>query len=164
MYFDRFDNGAVVLVFESDAIRARHDELCAAGASWDFPHYNSHITIGHAGEEASLLYLGDPCVDAPWIFGPERMEINGSDILPRLEEFGLRIDSVATFRARAGAVLLARFDADWNGMDELVLWDPVFETSGLFRIAGEVEPLNAHVEGLAEHVGGLALELGLHDI
>lgn len=145
MHFDRFDNGAVVLVFESDAIRARHDEFRAAGASWDFPRYNSHITIGRAREQANLLFLGDPYVDAPWVFGPERMEVNGSEFHPRLEEFCLRIDGVSTFRARAGEALLARFEADWNGADEFVLWDPTFETSGPFHIAGEVETLNAHV-------------------
>lgn len=154
MYFDRFDNGSVVLVFESNAIRARHDEFCAAGASWDFPHYNSHITIGRAGDLASTLFLGDPYIDAPWVFGPERMKPIGMDPHPRLEEFGLRIDGVATFRARAGETLLAHFEAEWNGADDLVLWDPVFETSGPFRIASEVELLNAHVEIIADHVGG----------
>lgn len=152
MYFDRFDNGAVVLVFENDAIRARHDEFRAAGASWDFPHYNSHITIGRAGEAASPLFLGDPYVDAPWTFGPERMKVNGSHIHPQLEEFGLHIDGVSTFRARAGEALLARFEADWNGTDEFVLWDPTFEMSGPFQIAGEVETLNAHVAMIEAHL------------
>lgn len=37
--------GAIVLLFWSGTLAWRHDEMVQAGASWDFPEYQPHITI-----------------------------------------------------------------------------------------------------------------------
>jgi cation transport regulator ChaB len=39
------DEGAVVLLFTSDALTYRHNQILGAGASWDFQGYQPHITI-----------------------------------------------------------------------------------------------------------------------
>jgi hypothetical protein len=67
--FERF-GPCIVLVFQSPEIDARWADLIAAGASWDFPEYNSHVTIGY--DRAGTLDL--PPVDAAphhFSFGPE---------------------------------------------------------------------------------------------
>lgn len=44
---ERFEDGSiVVLKIECPEIEARHAELRGAGASWDYPVYNPHITLG----------------------------------------------------------------------------------------------------------------------
>lgn len=44
--FERFGD-CIVLVFQSEEIHERHRAFRLAGASWDFPIYNSHVTIGY---------------------------------------------------------------------------------------------------------------------
>lgn len=62
-------NGAVVLRFSSIALERRWAALLAAGASWDFPEYQPHVTLTYSlgeGEAAGLEpYSG------PLVFGPE---------------------------------------------------------------------------------------------
>lgn len=41
---------ARVLVFGSDSLRWRHEDMRRAGASWDHPDYNPHITISYSDD------------------------------------------------------------------------------------------------------------------
>jgi phage-related protein (TIGR01555 family) len=41
------DKDCVVLLFNSDALRWRHDHFKEIGASWDWPEYQPHITISY---------------------------------------------------------------------------------------------------------------------
>lgn len=42
---EQFDGGAVVLLFNSSELSWRHHAIREAGASWDYPDYQPHITI-----------------------------------------------------------------------------------------------------------------------
>jgi hypothetical protein len=61
--------GAVVLMFASSALAWRFHEICEAGASWDFPEYQPHVTITYDGTGVDLArvepYRGE------LRFGPE---------------------------------------------------------------------------------------------
>lgn len=46
---------AVVLKVNSNYLQKRHAEMKAAGASWDFPQYQPHITLGLAEEQRTDL-------------------------------------------------------------------------------------------------------------
>jgi hypothetical protein len=48
------EKGAVVLKFESEALQKRWKRFCKAGASWDFPEYQPHVTITYAGGNLDL--------------------------------------------------------------------------------------------------------------
>lgn len=48
------DKGAVVLCFSSHHLSDRWQFFCDAGASWDFPSYQPHLTITYNGAELSL--------------------------------------------------------------------------------------------------------------
>lgn len=74
MRFDRFGDN-IVLVFESAEIQARHAELRAAGASHDFPQYNSHITIGLDVSGSLWMLPDDPYLSGPLTFGPEERKV-----------------------------------------------------------------------------------------
>lgn len=72
---EQFDGGAVVLLFASNMLKYRHDEMLSEGASWDHPDYQPHITISYDGAPADLgkvePYQGEI------ILGPERFkEVN----------------------------------------------------------------------------------------
>lgn len=41
---------AIVLMFASSELAWRHDGICAAGASWDWPSFQPHITITYDGD------------------------------------------------------------------------------------------------------------------
>lgn len=78
------DKGAVVLMFDSPALKARWQEFNDAGASWDYESYMPHVTISYdAGDYLDIgavtAYLG------PLEFGPERYEPvrEGSFVPPR---------------------------------------------------------------------------------
>lgn len=43
----KFDGGAVVLEVESRALSDRWAQFVMAGASWDYPDYRPHITLGY---------------------------------------------------------------------------------------------------------------------
>lgn len=51
---EKFDGGAVVLLFASNMLKWRHDEMIDKGASWDHPEYQPHITISYDGAPDDL--------------------------------------------------------------------------------------------------------------
>ncbi|MFP5078298.1 anti-CBASS protein Acb1 family protein [Rhizobium sp. YIM 134829] len=69
---ERFDGGAVVLLFKAAELDWRHADIIRAGASWDHPEYQSHITISYDGDPADLSgiepYRGEI------VLGPEIFE------------------------------------------------------------------------------------------
>ncbi len=48
------DEGAVVLRFESAALHDRWQQFCDAGASWDYPSFQPHVTITYEGGDVDL--------------------------------------------------------------------------------------------------------------
>ncbi len=42
---ERFDGGAVVLLFNASMLSWRHESIKEAGATWDHPDYQPHITL-----------------------------------------------------------------------------------------------------------------------
>lgn len=68
---EKFDGGAQVLLFNSNHVRWRHEEMVSLGASSDYPDYQPHITISYVDHPdlASVeAYLG------PIELGPEIFE------------------------------------------------------------------------------------------
>ena len=59
---------ATVLLFSSNMLRWRHDEMVDMGASWDHPDYQPHVTISYG-------FKGDLAAVEPYqgelVFGPE---------------------------------------------------------------------------------------------
>ena len=64
------DAGAVVLLFQSNDLRWRHDAIREAGASWDYDEYQPHVTITYAKPEGLDLSKVEPFTGA-LVFGPE---------------------------------------------------------------------------------------------
>lgn len=67
------DKGAVVLKFESPVLQSRWATFRKAGASWDYPSYQPHVTLTYKSDPATLWtpYHG------PIILGPEMFsEVN----------------------------------------------------------------------------------------
>jgi hypothetical protein len=62
-------NGALVLKFASEALTRRWQYYLDAGASWDFPEYQPHVTVTYSVAEAAVAGL-EP-YRGPLIFGPE---------------------------------------------------------------------------------------------
>lgn len=64
--------GAVVLLFNSSELAWRHEEIKRAGASWDWPEYQPHISITYDGKDMDLSnvepYRGEI------VLGPEIFE------------------------------------------------------------------------------------------
>jgi HK97 family phage portal protein len=48
------DKGAVVLMFSSSRLAWRHHEIREAGATWDFPEYQPHVTVTYDGGDVDL--------------------------------------------------------------------------------------------------------------
>lgn len=48
------DKKALVLKIQSDELSARHEEFKAAGASWNWPSYQPHITISYDASDIDL--------------------------------------------------------------------------------------------------------------
>lgn len=68
-------NGALVLRFSSEALARRWQQLRGAGASWDFPVYEPHITITYSVPAADVADI-EPYT-GPLVFGPEEFaEVN----------------------------------------------------------------------------------------
>lgn len=64
------DKGAVVLLFGSSELSWRHESIRReAGASWDFPEYQPHVTITYAGGDIDLSKV-EP-YRGKLVFGPE---------------------------------------------------------------------------------------------
>lgn len=51
---EKFDGGAVVLLFNSSQLAYRHECIKEAGASWDWPEYQPHITITYNAGDVDL--------------------------------------------------------------------------------------------------------------
>lgn len=64
----RFGNLVVVLI-ESERLRARGQEMINAGASWDFEPFTPHVTLGKAPQEVEIPEHFVP--REPIWFGPE---------------------------------------------------------------------------------------------
>jgi hypothetical protein len=70
-HMEQFDEGAVVLAFASSKIEADHERFMEIGASFDYDHFQPHVTISYKGgvDIADIEpYRG------PLIFGPEIRE------------------------------------------------------------------------------------------
>ncbi len=63
---------AVVLLFASDELRWRHQEIREAGASWDHPEYQPHVTFTWNAGDVDLAEV-EP-YNGPLLFGPELFE------------------------------------------------------------------------------------------
>lgn len=77
------DKGAVVLLFSSSTLSYRHEEIKRAGASWDHPDYQPHVTITYQGQGVDLSAV-EP-YRGKLIFGPERFEEVDDDWTRRLK-------------------------------------------------------------------------------
>jgi hypothetical protein len=64
------DKGAVVLLFRSPQLEARHADMMANGASWDFPSYQPHVTITYQMPEGFDVSKVTPFA-GELQFGPE---------------------------------------------------------------------------------------------
>jgi hypothetical protein len=80
------DKGAVVLLFRSPELEARHKAMLAAGASHDFPSYHCHVTITYAGGDMDLSSV-DP-FKGEIRFGPELFAELDEDWKDKLTEKG----------------------------------------------------------------------------
>ncbi len=59
---------AKVLLFASPDLNWRHDEIREAGASWDHPEYQPHITISYGDAPANVEPYQGPIILGPEIF------------------------------------------------------------------------------------------------
>lgn len=66
---EKFDGGAVVLLFNSNMLQWRHDEMVDKGASWDHPEYQPHVTISYDGAPSDISKI-EP-YQGEIILGPE---------------------------------------------------------------------------------------------
>lgn len=78
------DKGAVVLLFNSSALSWRHQSMREAGASWDFPEYQPHVTITYSGADVDLAKV-EP-YRGKLVFGPEVFEPLDEDWAERIVE------------------------------------------------------------------------------
>jgi hypothetical protein len=64
-----------VLSFPAGRLQQRWQEFCDGGASWDFPTYQSHVTVTYQDVDLSQVepYQGD------LIFGPEKFAVVDED-------------------------------------------------------------------------------------
>lgn len=60
---------AVVLLFASSDLRWRHNEIREAGASWDHPDYQPHVTFTWNAGDVDLSAV--QAYNGPLVFGPE---------------------------------------------------------------------------------------------
>lgn len=63
------DKGAIVLLFNSSELAWRHMAIREAGASWDWPEYQPHVTITYDGAGVDLSKV-EP-YRGKLVFGPE---------------------------------------------------------------------------------------------
>lgn len=69
---EKFDGGAVVLLFNSSELSWRHEAIKQAGASWDWPDYQPHITVTYDAGDLDLSSV-EP-YRGPIDLGPEVFE------------------------------------------------------------------------------------------
>ena len=79
------DKGAVVLLFNSSELSWRHEAIKRdAGASWDFPEYQPHVTITYSGGDLDLSKV-EP-YRGKLVFGPELFSEVDDDWSSKLTE------------------------------------------------------------------------------
>lgn len=79
------DKGAVVLLFNSSELSWRHEAIRReAGASWDHPEFQPHVTITYAGGDLDLSKV-EP-YRGKLVFGPEIFEEINDNWTARLKE------------------------------------------------------------------------------
>lgn len=81
---ERFDGGAVVLLFASSELCWRHEEIKRKGASWDWPEYQPHVTLTYEGAPEDLEAI-EP-YRGKLVFGPEIFEEVSEDWKSRVTE------------------------------------------------------------------------------
>ncbi|MXP42972.1 phage portal protein [Allopontixanthobacter sediminis] len=81
---EQFDGGAVVLLFNSSTLAYRHEVIKRAGASWDHPEYQPHITLTYDPGEVDLDQV-EP-FQGELRFGPEIFEELDLDWKAKIEE------------------------------------------------------------------------------
>jgi len=79
-----FGEGAVVLQFASAALMWRHEDILAAGASWDWPEYLPHVTITYDPGEVEVDRI-EP-YQGELHFGPEKFEPVDEDWKTNIKE------------------------------------------------------------------------------
>ena len=79
------DKGAVVLLFNSSSLSWRHETIKQAGASFDFPEYQPHVTITYARPDGLDLATVEP-YRGKLVFGPEIFEELDEDWSSKLTE------------------------------------------------------------------------------
>ena len=82
------DKGAVVLLFNSATLSYRHESMMQAGASWDFPEYQPHVTITYQGQGVDLSKV-EP-YRGKLVFGPEIFAELNDDWSSKLREAAFR--------------------------------------------------------------------------
>lgn len=117
------DQGAVVLRFSSSNLEARHREICDAGASWDYPEYQPHVTITYDPRDVDLDQV-EP-FQGELLFGPEIFEPLDESWRDEIEEVAFtEPPPAADIVDQATAQVLAdegwREVADNLGVSELV--------------------------------------------
>ena len=75
---------ATVLLFASDELRWRWQEIVDAGASWDHPEYQPHVTFSWKPGDVDLSNVQP--YNGPLVFGPEEFE-------PVDENWGAKVDA-----------------------------------------------------------------------
>jgi len=73
---DRFGD-CIVLLLDAPILAARHADLAEAGATWDFPTYNPHITIAKDPMGKVTRLPAVPAFSGPILLGPESRRIPG---------------------------------------------------------------------------------------
>lgn len=68
--FDIFGDDALVLRFNYQPFNLRWAEFVMAGASWDYPTYEAHVTVAYGKQEVKSL----PPPKVPLLFGGEMKE------------------------------------------------------------------------------------------
>ncbi|WP_027234275.1 hypothetical protein [Leisingera caerulea] len=144
--FDRFGD-CIVLCFTSPEISARHAELRAAGASWDYPDFNAHITIGHASPDQPVKLPDNPFLNGPIGLMPETMKLVGPDKAgpaPEIARYGYQLDNIATFLDRASETTISAYRQNCvgNGDGEFIIWDPLDGNQGFMVCGPEIADLN----------------------
>lgn len=81
------EKGAVVLQFNSEKLQSRWRDIISAGASWDYPSYQPHISISFNAANVDISrvipYLG------PIVLGPEERDVIRDDFITTITEKSL---------------------------------------------------------------------------
>lgn len=81
---EKFDGGAVVLLFNASELSWRHEQIKQAGASWDWPEYQPHITLTYDPGDLDLSSV-EP-YRGRIVLGPEVFEEVNEDWRESVEE------------------------------------------------------------------------------